>query len=125
MCEHDVYGCPDSTACTGCRCPDPDFMRSGETDQERGYHWEPFQWVCDLCGLREIAELHDPVIVADGVTICDSGECLGTIVRGIEALRKAGLAVHAGRMDAYKLETGQQVAEAFYSELAKAGRVDG
>lgn len=36
----------------------------------------------------------------------------------------AGLALHAGRMDAYELEAGLQLANGFYRQLAQAGGGD-
>lgn len=129
-CE-DIHMHPGAGACEGCLCANPTAMaeavRRGYNADDNwydGYHWRPAMWACDLCGERELVELHDPVIDADGVTICDHPSCIGAILQGLEAMRKAGLALHAGRMDAYKLEAGQQLANEFYRQLAQAGGGD-
>lgn len=119
---------PESGACEGCKCADPAAMaeaiRRGyntEDNWEDGYHWKPCMWTCDMCGLRYLAGIHFPAINAGGVTICKHPSCFGAILQGLEAMRKAGLALHAGLMYAYQLEAGQQSANEFYRQLARAG----
>lgn len=116
----------DSTHCEGCRCPYPEFMRTGETSRIAGYHWTPGYWTCDLCGDRRMVDLYGPAIdIPDGPTICAYQECLGAILRGLEAMRKGGMAVHGGRRDACVMQRGEQDAGEFYQQLKLAGRDDG
>jgi hypothetical protein len=129
-CANCVRG-PVAYDCGECVCYNPVAMRemvrrgyNAEHNWEQGYHWQPSEWTCDLCGSRAMVGHRGPVIVADGVTICDRGECLGAILRGLEAMRKAGMAIY-GPGESFVLAEGQQEAAEFYSELAKAGREDG
>ena len=71
--------------------------------------------------MHRAAGRHFPAINAGGVTICKHPSCFGAILQGLEAMRKAGLALHAGCMDACKLDSGQQSANDFYRQLARAG----
>lgn len=129
--DNACYTCeaipPGAGACKGCRCPDPEFMRSGVTGWEQGYHWAPAYWTCDLCGERYAVGLYgQSIAIPDGPTICAHQECLGAILRGLEAMRKAGLCVHNREQGLHHwTQQHAQDAGAFYAELAKAGRDDG
>ncbi len=108
----------DSMRCWTCKCQDTEFMRSENAACDD--NWSPFQWTCDMCKTRYIASLRTPAIVTDGLTICDSPACLGAILQGLEAMRRAGLAVYGiGKNKQY---TGcVQPAWVFYQFIAQAG----
>jgi hypothetical protein len=119
-----VYG--GSTHCAGCECPDPEFVRSGVQEQDLGYHWSPVYWTCYLCVERYAVGLYgQSIAIPYGPTICAYQECLGAILRGLEAMRKGGMAVHGGRRDACVMQRGEQDAGEFYQQLKLAGRDDG
>lgn len=122
---------PPDEFCRGCKCNDPEWMRTGaataiadpdRTAWDAEYRWRPFQWTCDHCQSPYLVGLDDPMLVADTVTLCP--ECTEAVMRGLEAMRRAGLAVY-GVGQAYQTDDGAQQAETFYHELAKAGRDDG
>jgi hypothetical protein len=64
----------------------------------------------------------DPAIIAGKATICDRAECLGAVLRGLERMRIAGLAVYGpGECHQGTGVTMQRAAE-FYRQLAETGR---
>lgn len=117
-------------ACADCKCKDPEFMRHGakfarldleHTQWANGYHWEPSEWRCDHCERQDFADLGGPMIDAEYTTICP--ECAGTILDGLEAMRKAGLSVHVPHL-CFQLgpEEETQHAVDFYGQLSMAGK---